>query len=312
MILIITHSSDLAADLVIRHLHARAKDYIRVDSNELGTPKHHFGFRDGRPSLMWLERNISVDEVSSTWARRFARPSILEKTDPRYETFVARELNCVMEAFLECVTGRQINTYDADRRSGNRLYQATVARSVGFLVPETLVTQNVAGAKKFAAEHGDVISKAISFGALDVDGTVAYTSRVTNESEFGGVASCPTLLQTAIPKKYEWRVTNVGKVLFSARTRSDAAIDSVDWRRSQNIMEVFEQAELPPEIAAMIRSLCKLSSIQFGSHDLVETPAGEFYFLETNPAGQWGWLELGLGMSIGESLALLLCAVSEE
>lgn len=46
----------------------------------------------------------------------------------------------------------------------------------------------------------------------------------------------------------------------------------------------------------MILSLCVCGDLVFAAHDLTETPSGDFYFLETNPAGQWGWLELTTGL----------------
>ncbi len=56
----------------------------------------------------------------------------------------------------------------------------------------------------------------------------------------------------------------------------------------------------------MILSLCARRALLFATHDLLETPAGDFCFLETNPVGQWGWLELGAGLPIAATLAGLL------
>src|SRR3546814_8793462 len=47
----------------------------------------------------------------------------------------------------------------------------------------------------------------------------------------------------------------------------------------------------------------KVSGIVFGAHDLIEKHEGDFFFLETNPAGQWGWLEIHHGLQIGAAVA---------
>ena len=140
MILIITHSADVGADLVIRHLVAKHADFLRIDSDFLGTPHYHFGFEDGCPTFEYGGHKLLADAVSAVWARRFASPAIIEAVSPIYRTFTLRELTQTMEPFLEHVSGLQVNAYQADRRAGNRLYQSIVARSVGLLVPDTLVT----------------------------------------------------------------------------------------------------------------------------------------------------------------------------
>lgn len=40
----------------------------------------------------------------------------------------------------------------------------------------------------------------------------------------------------------------------------------------------------------------------YSAIDLIETPDGDFVFLEINPVGEWAWLELELGMNISEKL----------
>ena len=46
--------------------------------------------------------------------------------------------------------------------------------------------------------------------------------------------------------------------------------------------------------------------LRYGAIDLIETPDGEFVFLEVNPSGQWGWIaDLG-GLPIPEAVADML------
>ena len=69
---------------------------------------------------------------------------------------------------------------------------------------------------------------------------------------------------------------------------------------------IFEAATLPSKIEVALMKLMRESGLVFGAHDLIETPDRKFVFLETNPAGQWGWLEVSLGLPIGESVATFL------
>jgi glutathione synthase/RimK-type ligase-like ATP-grasp enzyme len=211
-----------------------------------------------------------------------------------------------LEAFLDCAPALAVNDYDADRKAGNRLSQSLAARSVGLPVPETIVTQDADKARHFLPGR-NVVAKAVSFGIVSEDGdAVAHTSRVTDDLDYSGLKFCPVLLQTEVPKKSEWRVTTVGTQIFAARTRSDVDVDPVDWRKSDNPGALFEAAELPENVAEKLLLLCRRTGIRFGAHDLIETPGGDFVFLETNPAGQWGWLELSLRIPISAALADLL------
>ena len=309
MILVVTHTADIGADLVIRHFLTRGIEFLRLDTDQLGTPNLHFGFADGEPILIYGDQAIQAGDISAVWARRFARPKSMELVRPEYRQFTIRELQEVMEAFLESVAGLTMNSLEADRKAGNRLYQSVIARSVGFLVPDTLVTQEIDKAKTFLSGQNRAIAKAISFGAITEAGDqVAHTTSVNTSMDFGGLVGCPVLLQSAIHKKCEWRVTTVGDRLFTARTRLDVKIDDCDWRRSPNVAHIFEACTLPADISEKFLYLCKRGGIYFGTHDLIETPEGDFYFLETNPAGQWGWLELTIGLPIGEAVASFLCS----
>ena len=46
--------------------------------------------------------------------------------------------------------------------------------------------------------------------------------------------------------------------------------------------------------------------LNFGGIDLAYVD-GEYYFIEVNPTGEWGWLEVKTGMNISEQIKKLLC-----
>jgi MvdD pre-ATP grasp domain len=313
MILIVTHKRDLGADFVIRHLIRRRASFVRVDTNTLGTPARHFGFEDGSAQLQYDDLSLTAGQIKAVWARRFEPPCVLEQANPDYRGFIARELMDAMEGFLDTVNAPFMNSYEADRKAGNRLVQSGVAKEVGFSVPESIVTQDAAKAKAFMRRHEKTITKAISFGIISQDGDeIAHTSRIDDLSNLKGLAGCPALIQTEIDKKCEWRVTTIGRKALATRTKRGASVDQLDWRRSQDVSGIFERADLPGDVSNRLLLLCERSNINFGAHDLIETPDGNFYFLETNPAGQWGWLEVALGLPVGNAIASWLISASGQ
>lgn len=312
MILVLTHSQDLSADFVIRHLIGRCR-FRRVDTDLIGTSKCFFGYGRG-PELHIDDEIIYASEISAVWARRFALPKVLNEVQPKHVDFVRRELAVVMDAFLENIAHAfYINASYADRLAGNRLIQAERAKQLGFLVPDTIVTQSAVTAESFLRQNPSVITKALSFGRVSNDPgeeQVAFSSIVPKNIDLSTVESCPALFQTRLPKRFDWRITTVGNKVFSARTLYHGDRPPIDWREDRNIATSFEATYLPDGVTERLLSLCSVSELVYGAHDLVETDSGEFFFLETNPAGQWGWLELSLGFPIGKAVADELIAHS--
>jgi glutathione synthase/RimK-type ligase-like ATP-grasp enzyme len=306
LLLIVTHSRDLSAELVIRHLHKGQHKYLRLDTDKLGTPSCYFGFRS-EPELNINGRTFAVSDVSAVWARRFALPTSLGHINTDQAEFVRRELIAVMDSFLEGATQAfYINTSHADRLAGNRLLQAQRAKQFGFSVPDSLATQDADRAREFLHEHSRAVTKAISFGRISSvrkRELVAFSSPVPENVDLTGLEWCPSLFQEMIPKRFDWRITTIGERVFSARTYFDPEASPIDWRQDRDASRNFVAAELPGEIRNRLLMLCAHNQIVYGAHDLIETPAGEFFFLETNPAGQWGWLALTLKLPIGQAIA---------
>jgi hypothetical protein len=278
MILVFTHAADLGADLVIRHLVRWRTAYRRINTECVGTPSLQIASVKGGLAIVNAGGQIEADSVRAVWARRIAHPSVLGIIDSEYREFAGRELAYVMDAFIAAVRGVQINPFEADRTSGNRLVQATRAAEADFLVPDTLVTQDHNSAQEFVLKYSKVITNAISFGMLG--GTAsrqAYTALVDSCFDMAGLAACPALFQEFIPKRCEWRVTTVGAQVFAARTRTDAMVDTIDWRQSPDPAALFEPAVLPPDVQRRLLCLCANSGLVFGAHDLIEPPSGDFY-----------------------------------
>ena len=311
MILIVTHSRDVGADYVIRHLYRADAKYVRLNTDQLGRPGCFIGAR-AIPELHFDGKVISNRDLTAIWARRFAMPEVLKEAKDEHVEFIKRELTVMLDAFLEGTPRAfEINSSAADRLAGNRIIQAGRANSVGFAVPDALVTQDIVAARDFIASHDGVICKALSFGQVSSSPgaeRVAYASLIAMDTDLSGLALCPLLLQERIPKRYDWRITTVGNRAFCARAAADEESDVLDWRTAKDHLTKFERAEPPTDVLEKLSALNRGSNLVYGAHDLIETASGEFVFLETNPAGQFGWLELSLGLPIGLALAEELMA----
>src|SRR3546814_1455356 len=89
MILIVTHSEDITAELVIRHLNNQNASFIRLNTDRLGTPECHFGYSN-EPYLRIGSVLLCASQIQSVWVRRFALPEVLGLIDEPYVEFVRR------------------------------------------------------------------------------------------------------------------------------------------------------------------------------------------------------------------------------
>lgn len=74
----------------------------------------------------------------------------------------------------------------------------------------------------------------------------------------------------------------------------------MDWRTLKDNMGI-KACSIPDHIASKcVRYVSELGLV-FGAIDLVRSD-DEYYFLEINPNGEWGWLQKNPGLPIAESI----------
>jgi glutathione synthase/RimK-type ligase-like ATP-grasp enzyme len=185
----------------------------------------------------------------------------------------------------------------------------TIARQMGFLVPDTLVTNQSALAKDFFHKHsGLIVMKTITTLYYDDSEGVrsaSYTTRVTPEivANFEQLALCPMMFQEEILKTYELRITLIGEEVFAAKINSAAFPNQeVDWRVGSLISFPWEKCEIPDWLSLKCKDMIKHYGLSYGAFDFALSPNGEHVFFELNPNGQWGWIEVSTGMPMTEAL----------
>jgi glutathione synthase/RimK-type ligase-like ATP-grasp enzyme len=129
-------------------------------------------------------------------------------------------------------------------------------------------------------------------------------------SHVGKIQNCPIILQEYVPKKYELRITVVGKKVFPCAIYSQENPKSIhDMRMGLTELGLLrhQEVELPSDVVIAIHKLMFKLNLSFGCIDMIVTPDNEYYFLEVNPNGQWLWIEKETGMKIGEAITEQLC-----
>jgi len=152
---------------------------------------------------------------------------------------------------------------------------------------------------------GKVVAKALYAPLIEYDDRdfFIFTNKVDPEDlEEDSLRLAPCVFQELISPKSDYRVTVVGKDIYSVKVKPKNAY--IDWRREKEEV-AFEKSDLPSDVIRFCFNLVAELGLVFGAIDLVEKN-GEYYFLEINPNGEWAWLQEEVGLDISGSIARTL------
>ncbi|WP_405360682.1 ATP-grasp ribosomal peptide maturase [Kitasatospora sp. NBC_00085] len=291
-VLVMTNSRDVTADVVLRVLAERGVPVVRLDP---GADLHAgasltamYGMGGQRGSLRTRSRELDLTRVRSVWVRRaspYGGPAQLEEQDRR---FAAAQALWGAGGILASLPGAHyVNHPWANRGAEYKPAQLAVARRHGFPVPDTLITNELSAAQEFVAgQAGGVVYKPLWNTAYEVDGLPrqVWVREVRGNELTAGVEVCPHLFQAKVDKAFDVRVTAVGDRLFAIRIDSP----DLDWRHRQGLMECAPVV-VPGEVSRAVAGYLGELRLVYGAFDFAVTGAGEWYFLECNPNGQWAW-----------------------
>ncbi len=311
MILIVTNREDLTADFVIMEMQKRGLSYIRFNTEDF--PLNAVSTVGEDYATLRLEKSskeISLDNVESVWYRRPVAPGFTNDFEPGSKTFIARESSDFLLGIWRGLKCRWINHPDNLRLASGKVEQLSRMRKMGLRVPRTVITNDPKAASEFySANCGKVIAKPVStnHGELDGHEFILYTNLVSNQSLalLDTVRYSPVIFQERVEKISDIRVTVVGSQVFATEIHSQSlASAQLDWRHDALNLR-HTPYKLPDHIEDQCLRLVRSYGLIFGTIDLVRTIA-DYVFLELNPNGQWGWIEIMTGQPISKQLIAML------
>jgi len=310
--LIVTNRGDHTADFLIREFEKRKAPFLRFNTEDLGNAARLTWRSSGQHCLRIDEESYELSQFRSVWYRRPVTPRIVDGDDPNLHAWASQEAREALQGLWSSHSAVWVNHPTANYAAGFKQEQLIRAASIGFRVPDTLVTNCLDDAMGFIDSHsGDVVCKPLRMGRLSIDGEekLFFTSVITAEDlEQVADGGEPYLFQALVPKQYDIRVTVIGGTCFAARIESQLdATSQVDWRRRGSDL-AHKMEKLPEEIERRCVALVAGYGLQFGAIDLARASDGEYSFFEINPNGQWAWIEQLTGLPLRSALADLLLA----
>jgi len=195
-----------------------------------------------------------------------------------------------------------VQTYKAE----NKLYQLKIAKECGFKIPKTIITNDI---KTCNIKRNEMyIIKTLEPCLLNIKNNEAfiYTNTISGKNLLqNDLKLAPIIIQELLEPKKDIRVTIVGNKIWAIKILKKGKAIKGDWRKIKKEKLEYIPINLPDNIVNCCFKLIKSLELNYGAIDLVEYK-GDFYFLEINPTGEWGWLVNQVKFNINEELAYLL------
>jgi ATP-grasp ribosomal peptide maturase len=292
-VLVITSVDDATADPVIRRLFERDVPVVRLDPADLLGASARMSARFGGQGMSgWIRtasRDLELRGARAVWWRRPTRYQAPPEWPESIARFAINEasagFNGVLVAMPDC---RWVNHPWRNRVAEHKPGQLTTAAACGFIVPDTLITNDPDEARAFIDSFAPVVYKPLQPAALPTDhgrNGMIWVAPVISASLDGSVASTAHMFQAQVDKVADVRVTVVDQRIFAVRIDSGL----LDWRADYDAL-TYTRIPSPPDVEQAISRYMKNFCLLFGAFDFALTAGGEWVFLECNPNGQWAWI----------------------
>ena len=216
-----------------------------------------------------------------------------------------RNFHDTLVRWMEIAPARVVNRCAPMASNSSKPYQAQLIRAQGFLVPETLITNDPELVRTFRTKHGRVIYKSISAVR-----SIVQELDDNDDERLERIRWCPTQFQ-AFVEGVNLRVHTVGGEVFPTAVASDAT----DYRYATRLTgepAALREVTLSDELAEKCLRLSAALGLEFAGIDLKVTPDQEVYCFEVNPSPAYSYYEGNAGQPISAALARHLASGRAE
>lgn len=318
-VLIITTAHDVGADYVVKDLRNRPGIKVfRFNTEEypsrIRVSVLHDSNGDINTTFYFPEQGIlNSSDIFSAYYRREAEPE-LDKLIKRKEDklFARTEIVGALDTIWDTLNCFWVNHPRYSTSLMTKVAQTHYGGLIGLRVPKTIITSNYNEVVNFYNKcNQSIVAKQLgnARGSQDwIEGRL-YTQKIEPKhlKLFKNAKLAPVMLQEAIEKKFELRITVVGNNMFPVKIDSQYTnATKNDWRRGPIGKIPHEKFEIPPIIKNKLLQLHKRLNLIYSGTDMVVTPKNEYVLLELNPNGEYVWTEVLTGLPITKAICDLL------
>ncbi len=293
--LVLSSTLDFSTDYICAEMKNRGLSYLRLNRDRFAD--YTVEYKDSVLSVVLGAQKhlVTMEQLKSVFFRspvfiRSNKPYSLEEQLYRsqWSSFI-RNLTVFSNA-------RWLNhpmfTYQAE----NKLFQLEVAKKSGLMIPETIITNdssNLVDSKLYIVKALDTPVFYEAGQEMFTYSTIATGTEIKESS----LRKAPVIVQECIEDKVDLRVTVVGNRVFPASITKDNHGIRGDWRKTKKEELQYQRASIPIDVEERLLCLMKALNLSFGGIDLV-LKDNQYFFIEVNPTGEWGWIEAAVGYDI--------------
>ncbi|MBY8884108.1 ATP-grasp ribosomal peptide maturase [Streptomyces sp. PTM05] len=313
-VLVVTEALDPTADLVVQALVDQGAAVMRFDLADFPrgitlSAEHDAGASGWHGELAAGIRATRLEEVRAVYYRRPGLPGLEPQIPAAYRAWARAQAVVGMVQVLSSLPVVWMHHPDVYRSCAHKPGQLAAATAAGLPVPRTLITNDLAHARRWAIGiGGPLVCKPVASASITLPGRplmILPTRRLEPNELDESIELTAHLLQEWVPKAYEVRLTVVGDQMFPVAIHARSAAARVDWRSDYDALD-YEPVALPDAVADSVRRFMAGYRINYGAFDFAVTPGGKWVFFECNPAGQWQFIAAATNLPIAEAHASLL------
>lgn len=303
--LVISSTIDFSTDLVCCRLVNSHKKFYRLNRDELSNHVIEINMQNKSMKIS-IDNEVYLAKFEELKGVYFRAPVFLRAQSKKPMTIQEQLERNQWSSFLRNLIvfrkavwiNNPVNTYQAE----NKMYQLCLAKECGLNIPETHVTNNsninIIDENNYIVKSLDT---AIFYDVENNNEMFTYANVVTGtEIKEYDLRLAPLFIQEFLEPKIDCRCTYVNGNFFSVRIEKENKGVYGDWRIHKEQLDYIPFA-LPKDVEKSIKELMGCLGLNFGGIDLAYVN-NHYYFIEVNPTGEWGWLEVKAGLDISTAI----------
>ncbi len=298
-VLVITSSYDNVVDYLTT-IYGDRCFFFRLDVDRLGD--YSFQVNQYGWSIDNYRNFVTDQSVYSIYYRKPSFPNF-RKYDSHSQQLMKKDIVGLIKGIVGTFEGKCLTKPYILEHAENKVYQMYLARKSGFMMPDSLVTNNSRCIRSFCEGKKSFI-KPLGMGKVSFSG-YSYAKKanlIEYKEPIVGLEISPTYFQHAKQKDYEVKATYICGKYYTVRV-------DVDRTKKMGLNEEvlsYSTMSLPNEVVEKCNLFMKNMNLRLGTfHFLVREE--EFYFLDINPNGNWLRLENEFGWNLSADIIDYLC-----
>jgi glutathione synthase/RimK-type ligase-like ATP-grasp enzyme len=308
MILLCGIPSETPLRLVRERLDDSGGDYMMFNQRHFANCEIHFEIESGNVTgqLRMGEQVYPLEAFRAIYSRMMDDRNLPELTDEapgsELRTY-CRSFHDTLTRWMEIAPAEVINRCAPMASNASKPYQTQLIHKDGFLIPETLITNDPQLVREFYEQHG----RRVIYKSISATRSIVQTLTETDFERLEHIRWCPTQFQAFVDGT-NVRVHTIGDEVFATAISTEATDYRYAARQAGTHAELRE-VELSEELADQCVRLAKSLGLVFAGIDLKITPDDEVYCFEVNPCPAFSYYECNAGQSISGGVARRLMAV---